>query len=56
MSPSRSEAVPPEVLAIAVALAIEEQAAERADAPPAEADRWRWAGERWGRPAGHRWS
>jgi hypothetical protein len=51
---SRSEQVPPEVLAIAVALALQWQAAE---APPAEApSRWRWADRRWERPASHRWS
>jgi hypothetical protein len=55
MSPS--EQVPPEVLAIAVALAIEMQAAESAGAPPAEpASRWRWADRRWERAASHRWS
>jgi hypothetical protein len=54
MSPSE---VPPEVLAIAVALAIEMQAAESAGAPPAApASRWRWADRRWERPASHRWS
>ena len=54
MSPSD---VPPEVLAIAVALAIELQAAASAGSPPAEAaSRGRWADRRWERPASHRWS
>ena len=54
MSPSE---VPPEVLAIAVALALELQAAEGADHAAAEpASRWRWADRRWERPASHRWS
>ena len=59
MSPSEPEprAVPPEVLAIAVALAAEWQAAEGgADSPPDPPSRWRWAGRRWERPADHRWS
>ena len=54
MSPS--ESVPPEVVAIAVALAAlwaeqvpEEQAAQ-------EPDPWRLSGLRWGRPASYRWS
>jgi hypothetical protein len=51
MSPSE---VPPEVLAIAVALALQWEAAE----PPApeEPSRWRWADRRWERVASHRWS
>jgi hypothetical protein len=54
MSPSE---VPPEVLAIAVALAVELQAAESAGHPPAEpGGRWRWADRRWERDASHRWS
>ena len=55
MSPS--EQAPPEVLAIAVALAIEMQAAESAGPPQDEpAGRWRWADRRWERAASHRWS
>jgi len=57
MSPSERREVPPEVLAIAVALAAEWQAAEGADeAPPDPPSRWKWAGRQWERPAGHRWS
>ena len=57
MSPSEKDRVPPEVLAIAVALALEWQAAEGAGAPPAEPPgRWRWADRRWERAASHRWS
>jgi hypothetical protein len=57
MSPSEPERVPPEVLAIAVALAVQLQAAESAGAPPAEpASRWRWADRRWQRDTSHRWS
>ncbi len=57
---SRSEPVPPEVLAIAVALAV--SLAEQAGAgQPGDAERrepspWRWAGRRWERPASYRWS
>ncbi|HVL06661.1 MAG TPA: hypothetical protein VM388_11780 [Acidimicrobiales bacterium] len=54
MSPSE---IPPEVLAVAVALAVELQAAESAGPPPAEpASRWRWADRRWERDTSHRWS
>ena len=57
MSLSRDESVPPEVLAIAVALAAELLAAESADgAAPERPDAWRWSGRRWERPASHRWS
>jgi hypothetical protein len=59
MSPSETplSEIRPEVLAIAVALAIEMQAAESAGSPPATpASRWRWADRRWERPASHRWS
>ena len=55
MSPS--EPVPPEVLAIAVALAAELLAAESAGSTATEPpDPWRWSGRRWERPASHRWS
>ena len=55
MSPS--EPVPPEVLAIAVALAVQMQAAENAGPPPADpGSRWRWADRRWEQAASHRWS
>ena len=54
MSPSE---VPPEVLAIAVALAVELHLAESAGPPPAEpASPWRWAGRTWERDVSHRWS
>lgn len=53
MSPS--EPVPPEVLAIAVALAFELAAGE-APAPAGAVSPWRLAGRRWERTAGHRWS
>ena len=51
--------VPPEVLAIAVALAVEWQAAEAAGATepgPEPSGAWRSAGQRWSRPTSHRWS
>jgi len=49
--------VPPEVLAIAVALAAEWQAAEAEEGPEPELPRpWRLAGRRWDRPVSHRWS
>ena len=49
--------VPPEVLAIAVALAAEWQAAEDAATPAGEPpSRWKWSGRTWERPASHRWS
>jgi hypothetical protein len=49
--------VPPEVLAIAVALAAEWQAAEEAESPPEDQPRrWKWSGRTWERPASHRWS
>jgi hypothetical protein len=51
MSPSDAKRVPPEVLAIAVALAVEWQAAEAAEgAAPEPASPWRWSGRQ------HRWS
>ena len=54
MSPSE---VPPEVLAIAVALAAEWQATEAAEALPDDPpSRWKRAGRTWERPATHRWS
>ena len=56
MSPSEPP-VPPEVLAIAVALAavwLEEGTAEVPE--QAGPSRWRWGGRRWERPAGYRWS
>ena len=56
MSPS--EPVPPEVLAIAVALAVawQESGAPEWEAAPSEPSPWRWGGRRWERPAGYRWS
>ena len=56
MSPS--ERVPPEVLAIAVALAVawQEAGAPEGGMPPAESSPWRWGGRRWERPASYRWS
>ena len=57
MSRSSEDRVPPEVLAIAVALAAEWQAAEAAEgAEPELPSHWRWSGRRWERPASHRWS
>jgi hypothetical protein len=58
MSPSEPERVPPEVLAIAVALAAAWPDADAADvSPPArERSSWRWAGRRWERATSHRWS
>lgn len=59
MSPSETppSEIRPEVLAIAVALAVELQAAESAGQPAVEPEsRWRWADRRWERPASHRWS
>ena len=57
MSPSDSESVPPEVLAIAVALALEWQAAEATEQVRAEPpSRWKWEGRQWHRTADHRWS
>jgi hypothetical protein len=54
MSPSE---VPPEVLAIAVALAAEWEAAEAAEPLPEDPpSRWKWSGHSWERPASHRWS
>ena len=55
---SRSDGIPPEVLAIAVALAVAWQEAETADGAPQETEPspWRWGGRRWERPAGYRWS
>ena len=54
MSPS--EQVPPEVLAIAIALAAVWQEAQAPEGPAAEPGRWRLAGRRWERTTGHRWS
>ena len=58
MSPSEPAAdVPPEVLAIAVALAFEWQAAEgQAAEPPAPANPWKWSGRREEHPTTYRWS
>ena len=55
MSPS--EPIPPEVMAIAVALAVllgEDGAPGTAEAAPPSL--WRLSGRRWERPAGYRWS
>ena len=55
MSPSEQpDRVPPEVLAIAVALAVVWQ--EAPSETPREPDLWRWGGRRWERPASYRWS
>jgi len=54
MSPSEQDRVAPEVLAIAVALALHGQTAEPAVAQPPS--RWRWEDRRWERAASHRWS
>ncbi|MDQ3898150.1 MAG: hypothetical protein M3326_13070 [Actinomycetota bacterium] len=58
MSPSEPERVPPEVLAIAVALAAVWPEAEGVEVPPAAGapSSWRWGGRRWERPASYRWS
>ncbi len=50
--------VPPEVLAIAVALAVALQEVEEGQvaAPERDASPWRWGGRRWERPASYRWS
>jgi hypothetical protein len=49
--------VPPEILAIAVALAVTWPDAEGPEAAPHdEPSPWRWGGRRWERPAGYRWS
>ncbi len=52
-----SEPVPPEVLAIAVALAAVWEEAEAPEGvtttPP---NPWRWGGRRWERSASYRWS
>ena len=52
MSPS--DPVPPEILALAVALATvwEEAVTEQ----PEEPSPWRWGGRRWERPTSYRWS
>ena len=51
-------APPPEILAIAVALAALWPGAQLAaeGAAVARPGPWRWAGRRWEREAGHRWS
>jgi hypothetical protein len=54
MSPSEADRVPPEVLAIAVALVL--QFRVTAAAPAERTSRWRWADRRWERAASHRWS
>ena len=60
MSPS--DPVPPEVLAVAVALVVaqdRQQAQEGAPVATGEAGEpaaWRWDGRRWERPASYRWS
>ncbi len=71
MFPSKpAPAVPPEVLAIAVALAAQWQAAQWEAAqwqaaqweaassvrPADPPSRWKWSGRTWERPASHRWS
>ncbi|HEX2047164.1 MAG TPA: hypothetical protein VHF27_05335 [Acidimicrobiales bacterium] len=56
MSPSERP-VPPEVLAIAVALAVAWQDPAVPEEPAVrEPSPWRWGGRRWERPAGYRWS
>jgi hypothetical protein len=59
-APPSPATVPPEVLAIAVALVVEWQAAEEAAASlatePEPVSPWRWSGRRWERSTGHRWS
>ncbi len=54
---SRSEPIPPEVTAIAVALAfLLPEGEASATAEGAEPRPWRLSGRRWERPAGYRWS
>lgn len=59
---SLNTALPPEVLAIAVALAVLWPGADaaavtdRQGAATSEPSPWRWGGRRWERPAGYRWS
>jgi hypothetical protein len=57
---ARPEPVPPEVLAIAVTLAVAlqeaDEAAGAAEAARPEPGHWPWAGRRWGRPSSYRWS
>jgi hypothetical protein len=55
MSPS--DGIPPEVVAIAVALAAlwAEQDPD-AGSPTQEPEPWRLSGRRWGRPTDYRWS
>ena len=55
MSPS--DPVPPEVLAIAVALAtVWAESGEPEVRPSVDPSRWRWGGRRWESPANYRWS
>ena len=59
MSPSDQPQPPPEVLAIAVALATLWPGAELADEVPGrpeEAGPWRLSGRRWERRTSHKWS
>ena len=52
-----TEPVPPEVLAIAVALAVVwQEPAGPEGTPPQETSSWSWGGRRWERPASYRWS
>ncbi len=54
---SRSDPVSPEVLAVAVALAVTWPEGEATEAESAaESSPWRWGGRRWERPASYRWS
>jgi len=48
----------PEIVAIAVALAAvwAEAPAPVVEGPASQSSPWRWAGRRWERQAGHRWS
>jgi hypothetical protein len=60
MSPS--DPVPPEVLAIAVALAVAQARRQPQVVAPVTTGEagdpaaWRWDGRRWERPGGYRWS
>jgi len=55
--PAATDTPSPEILAIAVALAVLwSEAPEPVVQDPATGAPWRWAGRRWERQAGHRWS
>jgi len=56
-APGPVPAIPPEIAAIAVALAAVWPVSGQTDASPdAGSGPWRLSGRRWERPVGHRWS